>query len=476
MAEETPYDAMAYPSSVFLQTHPNRLAVLARLHGLTPPDVETARVLEIGGGDGLNLLSMAAAFPHARFFNFDLAPRPVERGAKLAVAAGLTNIRIEVGDIMNMAGKIPAGSYEYIIAHGVYAWVPDAVRDATMALIGHALSPDGVAFVSFNAHPGGNIRMVMRQMLRHALTGIEGHRDRIAAARAFLSDYQQAREGDDIVVQSIRAQAVSMLTRPDEVLFHDELGDWFSPQLLSDAVADGARNGLRFLTDAGANLTTSGFLPAGYAGGDDTTADVVGLAQADDFLQMRFFRQPLFVRDAVAPKRLPDIEALLDLHVAGWYEDLGNGEIKAGDATISTQNPDLIEALQTIAAHWPRYQPLRAVTTNPDIALALLELFHTGSAFLSTTPERFTREIADRPIVSPLVRAQIAMGESMICTLSHETMTLTDPSARGLVAAMDGTRDRAALQAVWATLPHRPEVILEMALAAVAHQRLLLPV
>ena len=67
------YDVMAYPSGVFATTHPDHLATIARLHGLNPPPPETARVLEIGGGDGMNLIAMAAAYPDARFRSFDLA-------------------------------------------------------------------------------------------------------------------------------------------------------------------------------------------------------------------------------------------------------------------------------------------------------------------------------------------------------------------------------------------------------------------
>ena len=85
----TPYDRVTYPSAIFPRTHPDRLAVIALLHGLTPPDIARARTLEMGCGDGLNLCSLAAAHPQAQFEGFDLSngsegwsPQGLDAGVK----------------------------------------------------------------------------------------------------------------------------------------------------------------------------------------------------------------------------------------------------------------------------------------------------------------------------------------------------------------------------------------------------------
>lgn len=225
----TSYDTVAYPTALFPQTHPDRLALIARLHGLSAPATERARVLEIGGGDGFNLIALAAAFPDARFVSFDLSAAATARGQALVRAAGIGNVRIEQADILDYVAAVEPGSFDYVVAHGVYAWVPGVVQRAVMELAGKALAPDGVFFVSYNALPGGHIRQVMREMLLAALADVHGIDARIAAARAFLEDHARPREGDDSVVTAMRAQSVAMLTRPDAVLFHDELGDVFSP-------------------------------------------------------------------------------------------------------------------------------------------------------------------------------------------------------------------------------------------------------
>src|SRR5262245_56164467 len=55
----TAYDTVAYPSHCCPQAHPDRLATLATLFGMAPAPVERCRFLELGCGDGHNLLALA---------------------------------------------------------------------------------------------------------------------------------------------------------------------------------------------------------------------------------------------------------------------------------------------------------------------------------------------------------------------------------------------------------------------------------
>ena len=71
------YDAVRYSNFPYGQTHPDRLATVAVLYGLHPPDPFTARVLEVGCGAGGNLIAMAAATPGIRALGYDLAAGPV---------------------------------------------------------------------------------------------------------------------------------------------------------------------------------------------------------------------------------------------------------------------------------------------------------------------------------------------------------------------------------------------------------------
>src|SRR5258708_26892960 len=121
----TPYDEIPYPGQPFSQTHPDRMATLAILHGLTPPAVERARVLELGCGDGANLIPMALALPQGKFVGIDLSGRAIAAGQDIASQLELGNISLRQLNMMEIGRDF--GEFDYIIAHGLYAWVPEVV-------------------------------------------------------------------------------------------------------------------------------------------------------------------------------------------------------------------------------------------------------------------------------------------------------------------------------------------------------------
>src|SRR5271166_5846265 len=129
--EKDAYDAVAYPSFPYPDTHPDRLAAMVILHGLSPAPVEQCRVLEIACNEGANLIPMAYAIPGSEFVGFDLARLPVERGQERIRELGLTNARIFQSDLLNVGAEL--GQFDYIIAHGLYAWVPEPVRERLLA-------------------------------------------------------------------------------------------------------------------------------------------------------------------------------------------------------------------------------------------------------------------------------------------------------------------------------------------------------
>src|SRR3954464_2394603 len=125
----TIYDDVPYPSIPYPQTHPDRLATLATLFGMRPAPVERCRVLELGCGDGSNLVPMALVLPESRFLGLDLAGEPIRRGRATIDALGLRNVELRQEDLRAFAGGADAEqeSFDFIVAHGVYSWVPEDV-------------------------------------------------------------------------------------------------------------------------------------------------------------------------------------------------------------------------------------------------------------------------------------------------------------------------------------------------------------
>ena len=142
------YNDVAYTSHPDFATHPDHLATVATLLGLDVAPVATCRVLELACGDGTNLLPVAAALPNATFVGIDFAARPVARAQRMASDLGLANVRLLQRDLRELPADL--GTFDYVIAHGLYSWVPADVRAHVLPLIARHLAPQGVAFVSCN--------------------------------------------------------------------------------------------------------------------------------------------------------------------------------------------------------------------------------------------------------------------------------------------------------------------------------------
>lgn len=465
----TPYDRVAYPTTMFAQTHPERLAVLARLAGLDPVPPHAARILEIGGGTCVNLLSMAAMWPDCDAHGFDLSANAIARGQEITDASGLANVTLAVEDICVAHERYPAGAFDYVIAHGVYAWVPDHVREATMRLIAHSLSDRGIGFVSYNAMPGGHVRQIMREMLLDAIGEIDDPDARIAAVRDFLEAYARPQPDDEPLAKTLRQQAESMLKRPDAVLFHDELGPCFNPQRLMDVAAAAAENGLTFLTDAGRNRHLDGFLPDGSAVPDDPEYAVLIAASRDDYASLRYFRQSLFVKQE--PDRTIDATRIADMWISTKLKRQDDGSFAQGGDSVSIADERLADAIARVAAAYPQRVPVSAITDDPEHLRVILQLFVEWYVTLYPGPAPFPAEPSDHPCASPLVRGMLGLGETMLCTLDHTVLKIEQPELRALLMAADGTRTITEIAALETGIP--PEDI-DAAIAACCGKALMI--
>ena len=466
---QTAYDRVKYPSALYRTTHPEHLAALARLHGLAAADPRHARTLEIAGGDGLNVLAMGAALPDARFVSIDLATVPVARGRALAAAAGMTNVRIEAADIIEAAESF-AGEFDYVVAHGLYAWVPPAVQEATLRLIDRVLAPEGVSFISYNALPGCHLRMAVREMLAYELDGMAQGADRMRQARAILQDFARARQGDGPSETALRDTARLMLDKNPDSLFHDELGECYYPKALHQMAAEAAQHNLAYLTESQA-----GGLFHGLPGEDIDDGAVVRRAQTADFRDVCFFHQSLFVRPGRNPRRVAD-PALVGTLLAGTASGLrrasdtlftvGKGEFEVGDARLASFLEETIRAV-------PARLPLAWVAEAPEYCEPILQLVNRGILELHSLPFPGTLQPGEHPRAHALLHALIAEGETRLFSLDHRLMDIPEEGPRRFLSLLDGTRDRAALAAEWEAAGMATMVSAETALAQLARAGML---
>ena len=161
--QQTIYSELGYKSMPFPYTTPATLEAYAALVGISAPNPKNARVLELGATYGGNIISQALFNPDATFVGIELSQEQVEKGNEVIANAGLTNVSLIQSDIASIGSEI--GTFDYIIAHGVYSWVDDGVKDALLRLIDEHLGEDGIAYISYNTYPGWHTMDEVRQLM-----------------------------------------------------------------------------------------------------------------------------------------------------------------------------------------------------------------------------------------------------------------------------------------------------------------------
>lgn len=455
---ETPYDQVAYPSRPFQQTHPARMALPAALLGLPFAPAATARVLEIGCGEGGNIIPLALSYPDARIVGFDLADTAISKGRRVVKSLGLTNIDLRTLDILQ-ADPSALGRFDYIIVHGVYSWVPEPVREGVMRLIREGLKPDGLAFVSYNALPGCHLRLMLREMILEHLRGVEGFDARLAAAREFLTFYVANAPDDDPTTVAIKSHCQSMLDRDPHVLFHDELGSVYQPFYLHEFVAEAQNWGLQVLAEASGQSWREDLFPSsrGQAVANLVGEDPIGRRQYLDFLTARTFRQSILhhadrqADRAIDQRRVRGLWASAGVRCAETDPDLASPtplrfEFVNG-AAIALDAPALKRTLFAIGEAWPGGVAVADLPDEPDVDEGLLQLFCAGHLDLTVGPPAFSQEAGEHPVSSPLARLQLDDGATTVTNLDHATIALEDAAVRRFVKLLDGSRSRDELTA-----------------------------
>lgn len=160
------YDDLMYESGAFPQTAINNLEARARLMGLQPAPAANAKVLELGCSMGGNIITQALYYPDAEFTGIDLSGRQVAQGNAIIEKMGLKNVRLEEKDILTIDESF--GKFDYIIVHGIWSWVPDAVKDKIFSICRNNLTEHGIAYISYNVYPGWKRQEQLREIMYFA--------------------------------------------------------------------------------------------------------------------------------------------------------------------------------------------------------------------------------------------------------------------------------------------------------------------
>jgi SAM-dependent methyltransferase len=152
---------------------------------------------DLGCGNGITALVVAATMPNAQVWGFDFNPAHVAFGRDVARRAGLTNIHFEEASFEELS-RLPAAAlpaFDYIVSHGVLSYLSLENRDRLFGVIGQRLAPGGIAYLSYNVATGwpgvAPVRVLMRLLAEArversdlAATGVLDMLDRMKNAGA----------------------------------------------------------------------------------------------------------------------------------------------------------------------------------------------------------------------------------------------------------------------------------------------------
>jgi methyltransferase-like protein/cyclopropane fatty-acyl-phospholipid synthase-like methyltransferase len=472
----TAYDAVQYPGHALAQAHPDRLATLASLFGVLPPIPAASRILELGCGDGVNLISLASALPRAACIGIDLATSGIRKGQVIAERLRVRNVEFKQFDFMDVGEEF--GKFDYIIAHGIYSWIPAAVRDKLLAICKANLSENGVAYVSYNTYPGCHLRQMIRGMMKYHVSEMDTPQQKIEQGRALVKFLAESSTDEPDFYRSILAKEYRRVSQQlESSVFHDDLADTNHPVYFHQFVDHAARHGLQYLSEAQFFEMQSGIFSSEAVDVINQISDSrVAKEQYLDFLKCRSFRQTLLVHKEqsldldVRPERVMKFYVASPIRPQDKIADLGSQEVITfvgpEKSSLKIDKPVIKAALVALGNAWPRavqFDDLlsraqylldeslsaREVRQEEDrraLAEVLLRAYAAGIVEFHVHPPQFVTSPSERPVASPLARLQAQNGDKIV-NLRHHNIKIEDSLGRGLLQLLDGTRDRSALVA-----------------------------
>lgn len=450
--------------------HPNRLLAAAALHGFAPPARAALTLLELGCGSGVNLIPIAAAYPGGRFVGVDPSAERLAQAAAMAAGAGVSNVTF----VNALPEALPAdlGRFDVVLACGQYSRAAPDARDALMRALALTLAPRAVAYLDFDALPGGWLRRIGSDAMQFHARGAIDPDVRAAKGNEMLSLLIEAWAEQPGTGSGLAACFADPDGSASEVFPHDASATEAESFYLSTVANHARRHGLALVGDAepGAGALAE---PGDAARARAASRPPASREQMLDFFRLRTRRQALIVHASEQPA--PTAGAA-DLHFAAPLipPERRNTESPRADAVLnllaaarpgSVSSQTLIDALRASGI-----ETANVVRRVRDAWLKGQVQPYVDALAIAARP-------ADRPRASPVARWQ-ATREPRVTTLRHEATVPSDECARQVLARCDGIRNVEAIASevrpwIPADEAAAPEAAVLRRLDAFAHAALL---
>jgi len=508
------YNDIPYPSLVYTDTHPNRLATLATLFGLKPPPVATSRILELGCGDGTNLIAIAQTLPAAECWGIDAAVTQIDRGKQLIEAIPLTNITLKTINFNEIDESW--GVFDYIIAHGIYSWISLDTQDVLLDLIQRHLAPNGIAYLSYNIYPGWHLENVVRDLMIYHTQQLPDASFQLNMMQAkgilqFITRLRQPGEGAfDQLLQEKNAQLQEV---DDNYLYHDFLAGENHPVYFSQFIQHLKKHQLAYLTDIEfRRYLMLNFPPAVVEALEELfQGDELRQEQYLDFFYNRTLRRSLVCHPENVIARELQWAHLNQLLVTSLATHDSNSPMKfqtVTGETVSITEPWLKKMLVFLTEQAPKpvavselfqsviqsslpalpdEEPVVSIPNEAEFVQALASLYCQEALEFHLQPPCYETQWTNTPLASPLARYQARQGQSPLINLRCEFINLS-PVATALLPHLNGEKTQSVLLTILKNLvknkkikfekaeKNQLEVVLERALREIANGGLLLMV
>lgn len=293
---QTSYDEVPYVSNAYSYASPETYYSVAKLFGLNPKHPSEARILELGCASGGNIIGVAARYPKAEFIGVDLSSVQIEMGQKHIKGLGLKNIELKAMSILDIDASF--GEFDYIICHGVFAWVPKEVQDKILEICEKNLSDTGVAHVSYNTLPGWNVPSSFREMMAYHASSFEDSKEKIMQSRALINFIQESlSESKTPYAELLSTEADHISKAEDSYVLHEYIDKGNSNFYFSDFMKLAANHNLTYLADSNVATMYLGNLPAKASKKLAEIPDIIRTEQYMDFVSNRRFRNTLLCKN-----------------------------------------------------------------------------------------------------------------------------------------------------------------------------------
>ncbi len=408
-------------------------------------------------------------------------------GVAVVRELGLENLSLKGMSILDVGEDF--GTFDYILAHGVYSWVPPQVQDKILSICQQRLAPAGVAYISYNTLPGWHARGAIREMLWYHTEQIDDPLERIRAARAlldFLAD--KVGPGDGGYGGLLRQELNVLRQTPDTYILHEHLEEFNEPLYFHQFMERAAAKELQYLGEA-----QLGTMVAGRFGEEaekklrEISPDLLHMEQYMDFLRNRMFRQTLLCHARAQLNHALHSDSVRQFYIAAPVKPVSAKpdvtsaaaeEFKSsGAAVLNTRDPILKAVMVHLGEQWPlalsfdkllaaaRARLGNAGTEAPSaevahaLALRLLHCYTTGLVEFSVSESPFVGTVSKQPVASPYARLRTPgwqdhqssagnRGDGRTIAFGPQPPRrqpgpeLADDPARGLVKEKDGKIQR----------------------------------